>query len=81
MVRYRYIQRRIPIEKAIRLKREANRFYRHYRPILGPDNVVGCEGVPDNDIARLQRAVLLYVDRKPITTRLLIWIVPSRVAF
>ena len=45
-----YVQRGVAVEKTRGLQMKPDRFHRHDRPIFGTHNVVGAEGVPDDQV-------------------------------
>src|SRR6266478_1698900 len=75
-----HIKSRAAVEKARRLQREANHLHRHDRPILGPSDMIGSKGIPDNEISVFQGTILLHVDWEPIVASLLIWIISGGIA-
>src|SRR5579884_4393482 len=78
--RWWHVEGGVAIEKACRFEVEADALYRHNRPVFGAHDMVGAEGVPDNQVGLLQRAVLLDVGRQAIAARLLIRVVTGGVA-
>src|SRR6266478_3537821 len=80
MLRCWHIKSRAAVKKAHRLQRKANHLHRRDRPILGPSDMIGAKGVPDNEIGVLHGTILLHVDRESIVASLLIWVISGSIA-
>jgi hypothetical protein len=75
----RDVEAGVAIEEADGLEHEADRGHWHHRPVLGPDDMVRAEGVPDDEIGVLERGVVLHVARQPGPARMLIRLLARRV--
>src|SRR3989442_6616974 len=80
MLRCWHIKSRATVEKAHRLQRKANHLHRRDRPILGPSDMIGAKGIPDNEVGVLHGTILLHVDWESIVASLLIWVISGRIA-
>ena len=59
LIRWRYIEGRVPYEEAGRFQREAQHIHRHDWPVLWPHHMVRSKGVPHDEICFNQRALPL----------------------
>lgn len=80
LIRWRYIESRVPYEESGGLQREAEHIHRHDRPVFWPHHMVGSKGVPHNEIGFHQRALLLHVGRQPIAAAPLVRVVSGSIA-
>src|SRR3954454_21460712 len=65
-------QRRVAVEEARRLQLEPDVAHRHDRPVLRPDDVVGAERVPDDDVLADDLLVGRDVRRQALATGVLV---------
>src|SRR5262245_1124973 len=77
--RPRHVERGIPVEEAHGLEHEPDARDRHHRPVLGPDDVMSPEGVPEDHVRVRQRRVVPDVGWQPGTPGMLVRIVAGGV--
>ena len=77
--RGRHVQRRVPLEEAVRPEREADRGDRHHRPVLRPRDVRVGEDVPEHHVGVRDRAVGRGPARQAVAAGVLVRVVAGRV--
>src|SRR5215471_12409456 len=73
--RRRHVERRVAVEEANRLQREAGGGDLHHRPVLRGGDVVGAEAVPEDDVGVFQIAICRDVAREAGAPRVLVRVV------